>query len=324
MQTFFRRFTILTCVLLTLFLVGDPTFAQEEPKGPSSAPIGRYCPATISIQGIPNDTFEFIVAEQAAGRMNDRKAAEYIARQNKFCGLEYLPTGAGEKTLNIIYPFDVNIDPIDIYRKMLAINKSSAQELVQKGQARAAFFENGFLNELAQDGSTYKCWPFPQDAFIEYLDVINADTLNIQKIGASNTRVSTESCPEFDNNFAEPNAATYMIRISVKTGPLAYEGDLLGGNGVGTGNLSGLASQLNLLKVNSVPELIGALLKIFMGVLGTVSLVIIIYGGILWMTAAGNANREQEGLEIVFWAALGIIIILSSYALVKFIIGNAF
>jgi hypothetical protein len=88
--------------------------------------------------------------------------------------------------------------------------------------------------------------------------------------------------------------------------------------------ISTKVAKLNLLKANSVPALIGDLLKILMGVLGTVALLIITYGGVIWMTSDGNASREKEALGIVVWAILGIILILSSYAIVKFIIENAF
>ena len=37
------------------------------------------------------------------------------------------------------------------------------------------------------------------------------------------------------------------------------------------------------------------------------------------MTAAGNAEKVEKGKEIFIWAAIGLIVIFTSYALVRFI-----
>ncbi len=61
-----------------------------------------------------------------------------------------------------------------------------------------------------------------------------------------------------------------------------------------------------------------------MGVMGTVALAMLVYAGFLFMTAAGNSDRERKALDIMLWSGLGIIVILSSYAVVQFIVQNAF
>lgn len=76
---------------------------------------------------------------------------------------------------------------------------------------------------------------------------------------------------------------------------------------------------------NATPQdLIGRVIRTAMGVAGSIALIILIYSGILWMTAAGNASRENEAKDIMIWGAVGILIILGSYAIVTFIIENAF
>jgi len=55
-------------------------------------------------------------------------------------------------------------------------------------------------------------------------------------------------------------------------------------------------------------------------VVGTIALIIFIYAGILWMTAHGNAEREKKAMDTIVWASIGILVILSSYALVNFIL----
>lgn len=82
-------------------------------------------------------------------------------------------------------------------------------------------------------------------------------------------------------------------------------------------------SGLNKLGVSTPQEFIGRLIKAAMGVMGTIALAVLVYAGVLWMTAAGNSDRERKALDIMFWGALGVLVILSSYTIVQFIVENA-
>jgi len=66
--------------------------------------------------------------------------------------------------------------------------------------------------------------------------------------------------------------------------------------------------------------LIGTIIKAVLGVVGSLALVMFIYGGLLWMTAAGNTERVEKGKKTIVWAVLGLVVIFTSYALVKFIL----
>lgn len=83
--------------------------------------------------------------------------------------------------------------------------------------------------------------------------------------------------------------------------------------------LSKYADQLNKLKVDNVQDLIGIIVRGVMGVIGTVALVMMLYGGITWMTARGNSESTQKARDTILWAGLGIILIFASYALVDFV-----
>ncbi|OGB81033.1 MAG: hypothetical protein A2535_09020 [Burkholderiales bacterium RIFOXYD2_FULL_59_8] len=56
-----------------------------------------------------------------------------------------------------------------------------------------------------------------------------------------------------------------------------------------------------------------------MGVMGSIALAMFIYGGVLWMIAAGNAERSKKGMQIIVWSALGVMVILASYVIVSFV-----
>ncbi len=88
---------------------------------------------------------------------------------------------------------------------------------------------------------------------------------------------------------------------------------------IDTNGLENQIKELNLLSVKSIPELIGVGIRIVMGIIGSIALLILIYAGFLWMTAAGNSSKEQQAMKTMLWGGMGVIIILSSYAVVQFI-----
>ncbi len=91
--------------------------------------------------------------------------------------------------------------------------------------------------------------------------------------------------------------------------------------------LAGLqrVSDYNQLKISSVPDLIGNLIKTALGVVGSIALAMFVYGGILWMTGStsvsGGATKKDilKAKSILVWSTLGIIMILSSYIIVNFV-----
>ena len=74
------------------------------------------------------------------------------------------------------------------------------------------------------------------------------------------------------------------------------------------------------LTTTDLPTMIGRLISAFLGVLGIVLLVIIIYAGFLWMTAGGNAEQVDKAKKWMINAVVGLIIVLASYAITAFII----
>ncbi|MCU0680460.1 MAG: pilin [Planctomycetes bacterium] len=67
-------------------------------------------------------------------------------------------------------------------------------------------------------------------------------------------------------------------------------------------------------------KLIGRIINGVLGLVGSIALLMFVYGGFLWMTSSGNAEKVKEGKNIIIWAVLGMAIIFFAYALVKFVI----
>lgn len=74
-----------------------------------------------------------------------------------------------------------------------------------------------------------------------------------------------------------------------------------------------------LTGVDSPQVLIGKVIVAALGVVGSLALLMFIYGGFVWMTAAGNQEMVTRGRNVLIWATIGLIIIFSSYAIVRFV-----
>jgi len=55
---------------------------------------------------------------------------------------------------------------------------------------------------------------------------------------------------------------------------------------------------------------------------GTAFLILVIYGGIVWMKAAGRDTEVARAKRIVTTSVIGVIVLLLSYALTNFIMGR--
>ena len=76
----------------------------------------------------------------------------------------------------------------------------------------------------------------------------------------------------------------------------------------------------NPIGVNDPRVIIGNIIKVSLGLVGSVALLLFIYGGLMMMTAAGNSDRVSKGRNTLVWAAIGLIVIFGSYALVNFLL----
>lgn len=67
----------------------------------------------------------------------------------------------------------------------------------------------------------------------------------------------------------------------------------------------------------SLRALVLTLINFFLTFLGLLAVAIIIYGGFLYVSSAGNTEKTDQAKKIITYAAIGIVVILISFALVN-------
>ena len=73
---------------------------------------------------------------------------------------------------------------------------------------------------------------------------------------------------------------------------------------------------------NTLLTNISLIIKRVLELLGFIFVVLMIYAGIIWMTAGGNEKQVEKAKNIISRAAIGLIIIVSAYAITYFIFAN--
>lgn len=74
------------------------------------------------------------------------------------------------------------------------------------------------------------------------------------------------------------------------------------------------------LGTKDLREGIMAIINVLLGFLGIIAIVIILYGGFVWLTSGGNEDKVGSAKKIITAGVIGLVIIFVSYAIASFVI----
>ena len=66
--------------------------------------------------------------------------------------------------------------------------------------------------------------------------------------------------------------------------------------------------------------IVARVIRFILGIVGVLALIMIIYGGITWMTSGGNVEQVKKGKNTLVWAILGLALTFFAYSIVVFAI----
>lgn len=72
----------------------------------------------------------------------------------------------------------------------------------------------------------------------------------------------------------------------------------------------------------SVPTILGNIIKGALGIVGSLALLMIVWGGFQWLVSMGNPEKVKSGLNTMLWAAIGLVLVFASYMLVSNLLLN--
>jgi cytochrome bd-type quinol oxidase subunit 2 len=80
-----------------------------------------------------------------------------------------------------------------------------------------------------------------------------------------------------------------------------------------------LAASAGLNSSLTIGGIMGVIIQSFLGLLGIIFLVLVIYAGYNWMTARGEEEKVTKAKDTIMRAIIGLIIIIAAYGITYFV-----
>lgn len=74
---------------------------------------------------------------------------------------------------------------------------------------------------------------------------------------------------------------------------------------------------LNPIGLTDPRLIVGRIIKGVLSIIGTITLAMFMYGGVLWLTSMGESDKVEKGKKIFVWTTLGLAIIAGAYTAVN-------
>ncbi len=120
-------------------------------------------------------------------------------------------------------------------------------------------------------------------------------------------------------------SSVFLLVFSVFTGigiaQFAHADDTLNGLNATAGKVTAFASQVGTQDPNFIQTKAGQIIGTVLSFVGVLFLILMIFAGIMWMTAQGNDQQVSKAKDLLINSIIGLIIIFAAYAITSFV-GN--
>ncbi len=82
---------------------------------------------------------------------------------------------------------------------------------------------------------------------------------------------------------------------------------------------SNCASYCGGSSLNDMVGLLAKGMRIILSLVGSLTLLAFIYGGVVFLTSAGSGQRVEEGKQVIIGATIGLAVVLMSYTIIGFV-----
>ena len=83
--------------------------------------------------------------------------------------------------------------------------------------------------------------------------------------------------------------------------------------------LTSIAGKAGVADTGNVESLSGTIIKAILSITGLIFLILMVYAGMLWMTARGDEGQVDKSKEIIQAAIIGLAVTVSAYAITVFV-----
>jgi len=89
-----------------------------------------------------------------------------------------------------------------------------------------------------------------------------------------------------------------------------------------TGGEAGYGKTAGAVEASTISQKIGTIISYVLAFLGVIFLILVVYSGLQWMMAGGNEEKVKQARTRLINAAVGLIIVLSAYAITFFVVSK--
>ncbi|MCB9798648.1 hypothetical protein H6758_02895 [Candidatus Nomurabacteria bacterium] len=151
--------------------------------------------------------------------------------------------------------------------------------------------------------------------------------------GGQTLQLAVDSCNVDQEEEKDGNSYTLNCFFEGQD-PAAAPGAAAGAPGSGAAPASGgdvgkegelrKLSLPNPLQEVNINRLIGRIIGQALGLLGSISLAVFVYGGFMFLTSAGNDDKVKKGTNAMLYAAVGVFLVLASYVILREVFTKVF
>lgn len=76
----------------------------------------------------------------------------------------------------------------------------------------------------------------------------------------------------------------------------------------------------NPIRCSDATCLVSQVIRYILGTIAVIATLMFIWGGVMMLTSGGNAEQVKKAKETLVWATIGIVIILISWAVIRFVL----
>ena len=116
--------------------------------------------------------------------------------------------------------------------------------------------------------------------------------------------------------------SAFLLLAAMFAGGIFFAHPTIAATNAASANLQTFAETAGFATTATIPIIITRLIRTFLSFLGIIAVVIVLYGGFMYMTAGGNDDRVKKAKKVLLNAVIGIVLILSAFGIVQFILGK--
>lgn len=105
----------------------------------------------------------------------------------------------------------------------------------------------------------------------------------------------------------------YAATVYCPNGQAAPSGDLSQCEGIQGGN-----------NENSLMSTLSVIINVILGVVGFIAVVMIIIGGISFVTSQGDTSKVAKARNTILYGVVGLVVAILAFAIVNFVLSNVF